>query len=475
MPPVGATKKTCTQLRVAELVEVVKKGGADTNQPPHGRIQYVNLDPDNAHPEFGRTIKLKARLQWVSGDPKRSLAGKTVYWYFRKHKHNRKKLPAKMQAGFKNVNAPSKTDKSTTAADGWTPVVEFHLSRYGGDEFDVYATADSGRKGGRHAGTYTVWRKLWYELDCMKRQGGKKTYKNRAYTKSMAKSLGKDQAFIELERSGTVDTPAYERIWTENNVDAKAAAARNHTSKVPRYFHLILIDTIAWDKVNLTETFNLKKGKNTIVLHAGSTDPSEAFSRYTIDPTDWWVSATYNEPATGKSGNLAQGNFTLTEVGDPAAHNDGYQFTVNFTGLGLDRANNNVRVTLTFKNWTEGSGIQSDKSTVIGIRWRERRFGGTDLKASTTNTMIHEPCHAMGLASDTLPDGTNILKSAANPTGTTYHKAGGHCNSTVNGKVNGCVMYEANSTSTSLCRPCRDALRGRNLASLPISGSAPIP
>jgi len=65
----------------------------------------------------------------------------------------------------------------------------------------------------------------------------------------------------------------------------------------------------------------------------------------------------------------------------------------------------------------------------------------------------------MGLAATTRPAGGNI--------GTTYYKNGHHCNYTPR-----CLMYESNSGAIAFCPNCKDACRGRNLASLPQSGSA---
>ena len=79
---VGGTAEPCPltrQVRVVELVEVVRHGRRTTTRTPAPRDQFVNLDervdPSNPHPEYGRCIRLKARVEWVAGDPNRPLNG----------------------------------------------------------------------------------------------------------------------------------------------------------------------------------------------------------------------------------------------------------------------------------------------------------------------------------------------------------------------------------------------------------------
>src|SRR5262249_43863528 len=169
-------------------------------------------------------------------------------------------------------------------------------------------------------------------------------------------------------------------------------------------------------------------------------------SKFPLGPGEWFVSATFKEDTSflgllgGKTGSIPQGAFTLTEEGDPVVKGDVYKLKINFAGLGVNPKKRAVTVTLTVKHRPDLSGLQPGPATVIGMRWRERFHGGSAaLSASTLNTMIHEPGHAMGLASTTFPDGSACA--------TTYFKAGHHCNNI----SNQCVMYEANSTSITLC------------------------
>jgi hypothetical protein len=358
-------------------------------------------------------------------------------------------LTGTLRAGFVTEGSGTPHTPSSTDASGWTGIVSFFPSRYGGDSFEVFATDNAGYTGGISAGTYTVWRRLFYELDCMSRPSGGGTYSNRADTGGMEADFRNHD--VELVSTGADDSPAHERLVSDTGADAWATNVRDGTG-APRYFHLVLIDTIAWDPAPLTESFNMPSGRNRITLPA---------SRYLLNSADWFVRASYRQGAN--HGAVTRARFTLTETGDPSTGDDSFVLRVNLTGLPIDRTRP-VRIRLTFTNWTEGSGLQTPTgpATIIGMRWRERahRNSAGDLGNSTLNTMMHEPGHAMGLAPQALPDGT------AN--GDHYDQAGCHCHAL----ANGCVMFEANSTSVTFCDHCADGLKARDLSSLPRSGDA---
>lgn len=169
-------------VELVELVEVYKKGSApDWKQGPlTARNQFINLDSKvdskKDHPEFGRAIWLKARLQWVTGDKTRSLAGKDVYWYTEEAKTNNKKLSKDQKGSFDSAGGGLEKKATTTNKDGWTDPMPFYLSLCGGDKFTLYATTDKGYKSGKKAGPYTVWRKFWFQVSEMVERGGKGQY-----------------------------------------------------------------------------------------------------------------------------------------------------------------------------------------------------------------------------------------------------------------------------------------------------------
>jgi len=183
-------------VRLVELAEVVVRGseGAVAGavpEPGHARFkkvatraekrggawkQFINLGKDTEgsakrHPDHGRAITLRARIEWAGGDASRSLAGQTVHWSATR-KASGKKRPANLQAAERSGFGSPGAGASTTAsaeADGWTAPVTFHLSAYAGDEYEIEAQADengSGTPSGKKlsAGPFAVWRKFWFQL-----------------------------------------------------------------------------------------------------------------------------------------------------------------------------------------------------------------------------------------------------------------------------------------------------------------------
>jgi len=193
--------------KLIELVHVYKTGsGADWKKSTlDARKQYINLDSKvdgkNDHPEFGRAIWLKARVQWISGDKTKSLAGQHVYWYTEGAKTNNKKLTKVQKGSFDKAGGSLEKKPSTTNKDGWTDPVPFCLSMYGGDKFTIYATSDSGYKAGMKAGPYTVWRKLWFQVSEMAERSSKNRYTlPPAVTKAVVS--GYQKAKIEFSEKG---------------------------------------------------------------------------------------------------------------------------------------------------------------------------------------------------------------------------------------------------------------------------------
>jgi hypothetical protein len=216
----------------------------------------------------------------------------------------------------------------------------------------------------------------------------------------------------------------------------------------------VIIDTIAWDPANVTQTYNLGATCNNVIILSAS--------RYLLDSTDWFVSADYAQG--NNTGSMSASDFALSEGGSPLTNDDKFVITVDFSNYQVD-PKQPIAVKLTFKNWVAGSGLQvkTGPATIVAVRGKERRHRASpgDIANAVLNTMLHEPGHAMGLAPSTLPDG----KANANH----YLKAGSHCKAL----NNGCVMYEANSTSVTFCPDCTDGLRGRNLKKLPVRGTDP--
>lgn len=441
--PGGTTE--CDRIRLVEVVEaILRPDGSFDHRPVSTRNQYINLDYAPDHPEWGRRIRLRARVAWVSG-ANRSLAGQTVYWYFNAGGGNRAGLPASQRASFESEGGDRARTTSTADASGWTNVASFCPSTYAGDRFDVFATDNSGYTGGMAAGSYTVWRRLFWELDCMRRPDGAGTYSDRADTGRLEQHF--QRLFIQLVRTGTDGSPAHRRMIKTTEAATWAPGVRDGTG-APRYFHLCLVDTVAAGPAQVTLTLTVTPTSNRFRLDC---------SQYLLERTNWLVRASYTT-ADGVTGTVPPGNFTLTEAGSPATGDDRFVLTVSVNGLGGDLTRP-VRIEYTINNWTELSGVQSGQATLVGIRWRERHWRNTpgDIGNSTLNTMVHEPGHALGLTARKLPTGANNPNYYLIP-------GGPHCNAL----SNQCLMYEANSTSTTLCTNCTDCAKGRHLVSLPI-------
>lgn len=138
------------------------------------REQYVNLDdqvdPSDFHPENGRVIRLLARVAWKSGKQS-GLEGHTVVWTEGHFDDRVVDLDPADYQGFDSPGSQTPEHASITTANGWTPVVKFYLSTYGGDRFSLTATLQStGQQ--LAAGTYEVWRRFWYQVTEMKRLSG---------------------------------------------------------------------------------------------------------------------------------------------------------------------------------------------------------------------------------------------------------------------------------------------------------------
>lgn len=462
---------TVSSTRKIEVVEVVDDKG-NTKEPDSNRRQYVNRE-DASGEEYGRRIRLKARYFEEAEGQTKPLTGEKIYWRAYPGPDNKTGLIGELQAGFDSPGSGTLEKETTTNADGCTPVVDFYVSRYGGDVFNIIAAGEkppqnASPSSGEAAGTYEVWRELRYEVDCMTRPNGG-TYDNRANTTGMKSNLA--QAFVEAKQVGSDDSPSHQRVTKTNELAGFGSGLRqgDYWHREDLYFHLIFVDTIVsssegWREEEETE--RLSPGTNTLKFSA---------SDYTLDPRDWFIDADYWQPHMGYTilGNrdytdLDEENFTLIEGGSITSGTDHYLLTIDFPGWGIigegHEPSEEVHLRIEFKNWGSAvlSGVHMGGTpiTALGIRYRERKYSsGGYLKTSTLGTMIHEPGHSMGLAATTLPDGSNC--------GTTYDSGSGHhCNN----NSDTCVMYEANQRGrkASFCDNCNDALRGRDLSALPV-------
>jgi hypothetical protein len=131
--------------------------------------QFININREADHPEYGQTIYFKTRVRCPKCPKGTDLTGHKVRFTYKLD--SGKGRPASLVDDEKEGFGPTKATQLDveTLNDGWTDVVQFCLSQYAGDKFKVYAQAidqkrnrPSGKK--LSIGTYQVWRKFWYQL-----------------------------------------------------------------------------------------------------------------------------------------------------------------------------------------------------------------------------------------------------------------------------------------------------------------------
>jgi len=418
-PP--ASKK----LKVVELVEVFTQGSIEKIQAAAGREQYINLDKSidtsNPHPEYGRFIQLKARVKW-DGDKIRSLAGESVYWKSHSNPANKTGLTGSEKDSFDS--AGSGINKKAVKVDdqGWTPIVKFCLSQYGGDKFDIYATADTKYKGGLKAGTYTVWRKLWYEIDTMEKRGGGTLDMDHNKLPDVYKPC-----FIRLEKQGTDNQP--NNKWNIETRDLHDFANGYFgAEKSPFQAHEVAIDHQA-DKKDEESVFELDRAVYT---------DSQSESYYVYDGGDTWLkSVEYNDGSGWKP--LAKSKVSLTGT------NKVYKkIKIDLsTGPVTPSPANKIKVKLKYiksKEWSGDGGSKPHAIIAMGY-WYDTETG-TEAKKRTVGTMAHELGHLLAMVPSTSTTYIN--------TGT-----GNHCSDS------NCVMYSTNTTTrgNTFCSVCTELLR----------------
>lgn len=233
------------RIRLVQIVEVIIHNSAETRRAVSGRSQYINLDDQvdtsHAHPEYGRLIRFRARVEWESGDRSRPLSGHNVYWYFRPGGSNKTGLAQSARASFDSAGSGTTQKQTSTDGQGWTPVVPFYLSQYNGDIFNVFATLESSYSGGLPAGPYEVWKKFWYQVTEMQ-DGSGGVYDLPGAVKSAFES-GYQSVKIELNEQ----TPRRRDTHVANltSASARASAASPHftsDSLCPFKFQVMTLD-----------------------------------------------------------------------------------------------------------------------------------------------------------------------------------------------------------------------------------------
>lgn len=432
-PGPDPNKEIKDEIRLVELVEVVTHKGVKTNRACAARKQYINLDDTvdsaTAHPEFGRVLRFKARIEWVSGDQSKSLSGTKVFWYITPDGGNKAGLTGNEREGWGGTNGTLKTS-SGCDAKGWTPEIALHTSVYGGDSFSIGATLAANHTGGLTGGPYTVWRKLWFEIDTMKRRSGTGVLEmdHAAFPPVYV------PCFIELEKQGTDNEPA--NVW--NLTTPKLGGfAKDYfgAARSPFQAHEIGIDHQA-DKAdgNLAQTLTAP------VFVNGAAD-----SYYVYDGGDTWLkTAQYQDGTVWK--NLPKAQVTLAGA------------SVVYKNITIDMSTGplvpslatpvNVRLTFTRSREWSGDGANPPHAVIAMGFWYDTETA-TDAKKRTVGTMVHELGHLLKMVP--------LAQSTHVDTGT-----GQHCSDAV------CVMFGTNTPIrlNKFCAVCTETLRRADLSTV---------
>ncbi len=465
----AATCPVEDQVVLERLIEEVSYDGSAHRQEPPTRKQYVNLDPSASggpHYDFGRVIYLRAKLQWSSGDASRSLAGNHVYWKIEPDAANRADVASGIRHGFNSAGSGTVTKSSTVDSDGWTPVVEVHLSNYGGDVFVVRATENNAYTGGETTGSFTVWKKIFYTLGCMSRTGGT-NYSNRVNEATLVSEYA--SSFVELSRVGALSTPAHQLLveWG----DTGTWASTNLPASTPRTLNFGLIDTLAI-RAPIPFTREADPPGNTFswTLSGGS---------YAFDlsaQNRWLTRARYYDKRQAEASrvmhNLPNNKVTLTVQGLD------YRLRVDVSGaVSEELPRNHMHVVLELKKRDFMSGQSRGAITIVAMRWREKNYSGNEGNA-TLHTMYHEAGHYLGLGPKKLPDTAQSDNPYYYDDTTLGVGIGNHCSYPTQNPATaaalpatpGCIMYHSFKLTMDFCPKCSESLRGRDLSSPPVRG-----
>ena len=224
--------------------------------------QFINIDndvegTDKRHPEYGRYIEVKARVEVEGGSP----SGRKVTFRFEltKGKDRPDGLTGDAKEGFGTAGGTDTTEV-TTDGDGWTPTVKFYLSRYAGDTYQVLSEVAETKKA---IGAYQVWRKFWYQTTRAKAHVvPMPTLPIAAYAKILADMTAADE--VTFDEADAPERTFYPGWMLEHNTgDAKESVIGGHNKAVfyqkfkaekdkPVKGHLIMCQH-QWDPSNASQ------------------------------------------------------------------------------------------------------------------------------------------------------------------------------------------------------------------------------
>lgn len=326
------------------------------------------------------------------------------------------------------------------------------LPQHGGLKFKVGGKTDS-MADPVNSGEAKVWRKIDYTLACMLRPDGS-NYSNRVTEATLVSEY--DKAFIELNRVGSLATPAHEPLIERDTCQTWAAAEL--PASADRKLDFGLIDTLAKGApIPFTREYNPAPYNSFTTTFNGSSWTFDISSK-----AAWLDSAVYydsNDPGTAHD---VSGQVSMTRNGL------NFDLSVDLSavvtgGVPLNR----IRLVLQMKKRDFLSGLSWGPVTLVAMRWREAGYVGQEGDA-TMHTMLHEAGHFHNLVPNTLFDGPNSYYYDA----TAWGVGGGpHCSADVENPANSaalpatptCIMYHEFRFTMTFCEHCLKALRAENL------------
>jgi hypothetical protein len=491
----SGTTKSCPledQIRIVEFVEIVTRGaegvveGASLKSAKLATVfqrtakeagrfqQFINLGKeiegaDKRRPDYGRFIEIKARVEWCSGDPSRSLSGKKIHISY--ELLNGPKRPAVLKGTEKEgFGSEGGTDKEIVAAgnDGWTAPIKFYLSQFGGDEFALCAQAEE-KGGGSPSGKiakiagYQTWRKFWYQKT---RAAGfappAMTVTETAYKNVFVVfELDNDLEFLKANVPDRTFYPEWQAKVGGGDTQVAIIGGHNRAhfyglyvakTEKPIKDHLIICE-YQWDPAGETplQTFSLNKMESDELAVTGvtwnSALVSPALSGDLLVSGTWESEAPAGHADSGKNGVLSSADILITKprselarfriklpasVPDPTVHkvkvklklryakywggeSNGYQIIITYKN---DKAAYDMCVShevghSVFQVPRDGAQTKKPASLPNHPRFYTDNRGGQGAHCSFEAVSVADPSYPLGR----FKNGTCIMFHQLNPTG----------------------------------------------------------
>lgn len=372
-------------------------------------MQFVNLPKDldgagKLHPEYGRYVELRARIEWEDDSCHDDLTGHYVFWEYKHYDEDGR--PADLRDGEKEgflKAGGAKVYSSTTDKEGWTRPVKFYLSSYGGDRFRIKAAIDpeGNNKPTQSLKTdcYQVYRRMWYAITQMKTANGKGLFAvpDRALQR-IRKAF--DWVFLEFKDSGERKKGKYVENFPSDEAVEKWATKYCTRKYTPWKVHFAVVNHA---------TRKVEKLGELLTINANPFVWRPDFVPYTYGKTNWLVRTRYRPPQ--RSWMKLASTMTLN-VNDNDKKN--VRVTVTFPGTAFTRWAGKAQIQFKYLEAENAMGWGgNDLHMVIcrGTHDDSYRNDARELERQMTDTCVHETGHGFDLVTQAWKT-TNALRGA---------------------------------------------------------------